>query len=54
MVTYECAKNQKKLMIKYRENPEKPYFRAILGPFYPKFAQKNLWLPINVQKFRKK
>ncbi|MEM7257125.1 MAG: hypothetical protein AAF404_07030, partial [Pseudomonadota bacterium] len=36
---------QKKIMIKSRENPEKPYFWAILDPFWPKFAP-NVGSPI--------
>ena len=49
MITHQCAKNQKKLMIKSRENPEKPYFWAILGPFYPKFAKNFFFLKIGLR-----
>ena len=37
---YVHAKNQKILTIRYWENSEKPYFGAILGPFWPKMDQK--------------
>ena len=36
-------------MIKSRENPEKPYFWAILGPFYTKFAPKIFFLKIGLR-----
>ena len=34
--THLCAKNQKKLMIKFRENAEKPVFPAYFRHFWPK------------------